>query len=308
MIRPVDLELLPKVSIIIVNWNGVEDTIECLDSLINVNYNNYGIILVDNNSSGDDVKVLEERYKNYIDKIIRNDENLGFSGGNNVGIEYALQNNADVVLLLNNDTIVEPDFLSKLVEEGNSNKNAGIITPLINYYSNKNIVWFAGGHISKIRSTGIPYGIDQQEKDYLYNRFCTFASGCCMYIKKEVIEKIGILDENYFLYLEDSDFSFRAYNAGFQILFVGSSRIYHKVSATTSKIHSLLILYYSIRNRLYFAKKNLNKYYNFSSIIYLAITVLLKVLLLSNRRKILEIARKAVVDMRANKMGMSNLF
>ncbi|MHB8904522.1 MAG: glycosyltransferase family 2 protein [Melioribacteraceae bacterium] len=300
--------LFPKVSIIILNWNGLADTLECLESLRKIDYKNYDVILVDNNSSGDDVKILTERFENYIAKIISNNDNLGFSGGNNVGIKYALDCNADVVLLLNNDTVVEPDFLSKLVHEANKNLNASIITPMINYYTNKNIIWFAGGFISKIRSSGFPFGIGKKEKHYLKNRYCTFASGCCMYIKKEVIEKIGLLDENYFLYLEDSDYSYRAYKTGLKILYAPSSRIYHKVSATTSRAHSFLALYYGTRNRLYFAKKNLNWYYNYSIFLYLLLTSTLKVLFFSKRFEAMKIIKRAFIDIRANRMGKNNIF
>jgi len=106
----------PKVSIIILNWNGLKDTIECLESLKKITYPNYEVIVVDNDSKGNDADILEERYKNYI-RVIRNKENLGFAGGNNVAIRQVLkEEKSDYILLLNNDTIVEPNFLEELIK------------------------------------------------------------------------------------------------------------------------------------------------------------------------------------------------
>lgn len=297
----------PKVSIIILNWNGLEDTIECLESLRKNNYTNYEVIVVDNNSTGNDVKIITEKYGDYLQTIIVNNHNLGFSGGNNVGIRAAIDENADVVLLLNNDTVVESDFLTRLVELSKSHPEAGILTPLINYYSKRKIVWFAGGHISKIRSSGFPDGIGKPEYLYTKNRFCTFASGCCMFIKKEVLEKIGLLDEKYFLYLEDSDFSYRAINEGYKILYVASSKIYHKVSSTTFRTNSLLALYYSTRNRFYFVQKHYGWYFPVLTIL-LMIIFPFKLIFMTRRKEVVKILIGAFNDIRLRKMGKSELF
>lgn len=293
----------PKVSIIIVNWNGLEDTLECLESLRKIDYNNYEIIVVDNNSSGDDVIVIEEKHGNFIKQIIINKNNLGFSGGNNVAIDSALKDNADVILLLNNDTIVEPNFLTNLVKASIEHPNAGILTPMINYYSNKSVIWSAGGKISKLKASGFSSGYNRDEKYFRMNDYCTFASGCCMYIKREVFEKIGLLDEKYFLYLEDTDFCYRTVKAGFKILYAGESLIYHKVQSTTAKQNSLLPVYYSLRNRLYFAKKNLG-FFSYSSIMYLLFTFTIKILFFSNERtNMLKTVYNSFHDFFIGKMG-----
>lgn len=289
--------MLPKISIIILNWNGLQDTLECLESLKKNDYLNYEVVVVDNNSDGEDVRVIEQEYGQYVKKIIVNNSNLGFSGGNNVGINFALDDNCDVVLLLNNDTIVEPDFLSKLVETSIRHPDVGILTSRINYYLEKDIIWFAGGHISKVRASGFSYGIGKHERNYLEDRYCNFISGCCMYIKREVIERIGLLDENYFLYLEDSDYSYRAHKAGIKMLYASASKIYHKVSATTSKTDSFLVLYFGIRNRLYFSKKNFFWLYYFIAIIYLALTFSVKIFFLKDSSKAFETIVYAFKDM-----------
>lgn len=292
----------PRVNIILLNWNGLKDTLECLESLQKIDYDNYEIIIVDNNSSGADVKTIRERFGDYIKQIIVNKSNLGFSGGNNVAIDLAIESDADVVLLLNNDTIVERDFLSRLVMASKDHPDAGILTPMINYYDNKAVIWSAGGEISKIKASGFSFGYNNKDKFYRKNYYCTFASGCCMYIKKEVFTKIGLFDEKYFLYLEDTDFCYRTNKAGFKILYVGRSTIYHKVQSTTSRENTLLPIYYSLRNRLYFAKKNFPNIY-YLSVVYLLFVFFIKVLLSNNKREFLFEIEKSFYDFYNNKMG-----
>ncbi|MBU1100659.1 MAG: glycosyltransferase family 2 protein [Bacteroidetes bacterium] len=265
----------PKISIIVLNWNGVADTSECIASLREIDYKNYEVIIVDNNSSGNDVDIIKEKYGDYVKEVIVNDDNYGFAGGNNVGIKYALNGDADLILLLNNDTIVEKNFLNELVAALNSDKDIGILTPMINYYSNKDTIWSAGGYISKIKASGFSSGTDMQQDSFVKNEFCSFASGCCLLIKREVFERIGLLDDKYFLYLEDTDFCYRTISAGFKVMYVSSSKIYHKVSSTTSRVFSSLPIYFSTRNRLYFAKKNLGLFF-YISFIYLVITMAIK--------------------------------
>lgn len=298
----------PRVSIIILNWNGLKDTLACLESLQKIDYSNYEVIVVDNNSSGDDVKILKQRFGDFLKAIIINKENLGFSGGNNVGIKYALQSNPDYIMLLNNDTIVEPDFISKLIEKSRLSPEIGILTPRINYFYEKNIIWAAGGYISKFRASGFSYGINKTDEKYRNDKYCTFASGCCMLIKSEVIKKVGMLDEKYFLYLEDTDYCQRVLNADYKILYVNDSIVYHKVGATTSKNNKLLPMYYSVRNRLYFTKKNVRSYYIWV-VIYLIIVFTIKIILQEkNKIQTFKIFMLAFKDHLQNEMGMVNYF
>jgi len=137
----------PHVSIIILNWNGKEDTIKCLQSLRKTRYSNYEIVVVDNGSTGDDVKVLGEIFGDYI-HIIKNDRNYEFAEGNNIGMRYALKKDTDYILLLNNDTVVDPEFLTELVTMAESDPRFGILGSKIYFYDNPNKIWFAGGNIS----------------------------------------------------------------------------------------------------------------------------------------------------------------
>jgi GT2 family glycosyltransferase len=296
--------MLPKVSIIILNWNGSQDTLECMESLTKISYNNYEIILVDNNSKGNDVNIIEKEYGNYINKIIESGNNLGFSGGNNVGIRYALENNADYIMLLNNDTVVEKDFLNELMKIAISIPTAGIVGPLIGYYNDREKVWSAYGFINKFKSSGFSKKINTKIELVIENKRCTFLSGCCLLIRKEVIEKIGLLDEKYFLYLEDADYCWRTIKAGYRIIFVASSKIYHKVNVSTTRNNSLLPLYYTVRNRLYFAKKSFGNLY-FLAYWYIILSMKIKIFIDKQKLKKQDIFIKAISDFKNNIMGQS---
>ncbi len=268
------IDMPPKVAIIIVNWNGADDTIECIKSLKKCSYPNYETIIVDNGSNKGDVKLFENEFEKSI-QIIKNNTNLGFAGGVNTGIKFALKRGADYILLLNNDTIVEPDFLNILIKYGERDSLIGVLTPKICYYSAPHLIWSAGGYINKIRSSGVPFGERKKDDEFNENRFISFASGCCMLIKRRIVTKIGLFDENYFLYLEDVDFCWRVLKEGYKILYVARSKIYHKVNVTSKKASALLPLYYTTRNRIYFARKLLDKWF-FLSISYLTITMFIK--------------------------------
>lgn len=256
----------PKIYIILLNWNGFSDTLECLESLQKINYPNYDVVVVDNHSTSDDVKIIKEKFGDFVKEIIVSEDNLGFSGGNNLGIQYSLNDGADFILLLNNDTTVEPDFLGKLLDVFSRNENVGISAPQINYFDTPKIVWTVGGKVSKIRGSGFAYSdkneseIDKNEKEV------TFASGCCLLIKKEVFEKIGYLDEKFFLYVEDTDFCFRTSKAGYKIIVSPNSKIYHKIGHSVSEDLKQIPLYYTTRNRLFFAKKNFYSFHLISTI------------------------------------------
>jgi len=242
-----------EIYIIVLNWNGRKDTLECLESLKNIDYTNYKIIVVDNNSQDGSVFEIKKKHSKAI--VIQNKTNLGFAGGNNIGIKYATENKADYILLLNNDTTVEKTFLNELVKVGDSDKNIGLVGSKIYYYDEPNRIWFAGGKVNWLRNSGMHIGLDiidngqfnkKKEVDYL--------TGCCLLIKREVIEKIGTLSEDYFLYYEDTDYSLRAQNAGFKCIYAPKSKIYHKISRST-KPGSPSYIYYHSRNGLVMAKR-----------------------------------------------------
>ena len=295
-----------KVFVILVNYNGSEDTIECVESLLSNDFKSFEIIIIDNNSEEQQKKILKDKLVDSV-KIIYLDNNIGFAGGNNVGIKCALEQNADYILLLNNDTIVESDFLTILLNSIINDNTIGICTPKINFYSDRNRIWSAGGKINNIRGSAFSKYENIKDDGDIKNRYVDFASGCCLLIKKEVIEKVGVLDENYFLYLEDTDFCLRVVEAGFKILFVADSKIYHKVSNSTSKGKSSLPIYYNTRNRLFFTRKYNPKTF-FITILYIYAAMLLKSLLwiFTGKFENISAMKKAYIDFFKGRMGKTH--
>ena len=280
-----------KVVIIIVNWNGWQDTIECLESVYQVDYDNFDVILVDNDSQDDSLdKIMaycagelkiESRFFDYQEKnkpievleyaeddyqspienneliLIKCKKNYGFPGGNNVGIKFALENiNPKFILLLNNDTVVEKKFLNKLVQEGELNRDIGILGPKIYYYDQPEVIWSAGCSISWKLARGIQIGSGELDHgQHEEKKEVDYISGSSFLIKTEVIRKIGLMDENYFLYFEESDWTLSANKAGFKSLYVPEAKVWHKVSKSGGGISKPLGLYYITRNRWIFMKK-----------------------------------------------------
>jgi len=258
----------PKVSIIIFNWNGLEDTIECLESLKKISYPNYEVIVVDNGSRGNDAQVLQEKFGDYI-HLIKNDKNYGYAGGNNIGIEYSLANSPpDYILLLNNDTVVDPDFLTEMVNVANTDDRIGIAGPKVYYYSFPNCIQSAGGRISTRK--GMIAHIGNKEVDagqYNVQQTVDYVVGCCMLVKSEVIAKIGMFDESYFCYWDEIDYCVRARRAGFKVVYAPQARIWHKKQLKRKFWHKIPMeqkatafsYYYWARNNFRFMRKHATK-------------------------------------------------
>jgi GT2 family glycosyltransferase len=246
----------PKVSVVILNWNGLSDTMECLDSLKKITYSNCSVVVVDNGSKGNDVEALKTRFGNYI-SIIENDRNYGFAEGNNIGIRYALDNvKVDYILLLNNDMVVAPDFLSELVEATEKDISIGIAGPKIYYYGEPNKLQSAGARInwwSGITSLIGCGEIDKGQFDHLNDVDWVVGGG--LLIKRQVLERIGLLYRPYFAYFEEAEWCTRCKKAGYRVVYVPSAKLWHKGAATTARIGGMR-LYYMTRNRFLFMKRN----------------------------------------------------
>lgn len=221
----------PRVAVIVVNWNGREVTLECLRSLSALTYPNVDVIVVDNASSDGSAEAIRTAYPNVT--VLAMPENLRFAGGNNAGMREALARGAGMVLLLNNDTVVDPDFLTHLVSRIETDPTYGMAAPKIYYFDQPDRIWFAGGVISMWTGTMRHIGIREadcgqhnavQEIDY--------ASGCCILIPAGVIGTVGMLDESYHMYTEDADWSMRVRRAGYTIVYEPSARIWHKLSVS----------------------------------------------------------------------------
>lgn len=264
----------PKVSIIILNWNGLEDTIECLESLKRITYPNYEVIVVDNGSKGNDARVLQERFGDYAN-IIQNDRNYGYTGGNNIGIRHALDNSSpDYFLILNNDIVVAPDFLTEMVRVAEDDDSIGILGPKIYYYDFPKTIQSAGCRVSMIRGISTIIGnkeIDNGQYDTVQE--AGHVMGCCLLIKREVVEKIGLFDESYFCYWDETDYCTRARKAGYKVIYVPKARMWHK-KRLRAKLWAKIPMeqkatassyYYWARNNFRFMRKHATKgqYYAF---------------------------------------------
>lgn len=244
-----------SVYIILLNYNSIEHTKECIDSLLKLDYKPFQIVVVDNHSQ-DAVEDELKAYQNIV--LIQNKDNFGFAGGNNIGIKYALDHGADYVMILNNDTVVESNFLSIMVEQALKNHAAVVCPKILNYYE-RNKVMYAGGYISQIKGGVTLLGLGEYDNQKWNSiKEITFAHGCCMLIDKIVFEQINLLPEEFFLYYEDTAFSVLLNNKKFKLLYVGNAVIYHKESVSVKK-GSDDFQYYFVRNRLLFAKEYIKK-------------------------------------------------
>ena len=260
---------LSKIFIIIVNWNGWQDTYECLDSLSEIvlpPLTELNIVVVDNASANHSVERLNEYIQNHSTQknvvLLKNKHNAGFAGGNNFGIKYALEKKADWILMLNNDTIVDKDFLVELITGIKKDRKIAFANPKIflGADKNENKIWFIGGKINPInmRGTHIKYGL-KDEMGFLKEEInrSAYATGCCLLFKASLIDDIGFMPEEYFLYYEDAEWSLRARRKGLYCVVVPSAKIWHK-GAASSKEGSPNYIRYHVRNGLLFIFRNGN--------------------------------------------------
>lgn len=249
----------PKVFIIILNWNQLNDTCVCLDSLKKIAYPNYQIVVVDNGSQDNSLKTIKKKYP--MVKIIANSSNLGFVRANNQGIKLALQSKADYILILNNDTIVHPQMLTKLVRKAEEDKKIAIIGPQIYYYDQPQKLWFLRANLSWPLG-GIKILNQNKKKSYskeqLFNS--DYITGAAMLIRSEVIQRLGSFDPYFFIYWDDVELSVRYKKGGYKIKALANAVMWHKVSsAATAGEKSCFLMG---RNQLYFCRKH-NNFFTF---------------------------------------------
>jgi len=245
----------PSVFIIILNHNGREDTIECLESIKAQTYRNYKICIIDN-ASTDGSKEYFKKYYSWV-TLIENRANLGFAEANNIAIRQAMKTGFDNVLLVNNDTKLAPDMLSELIKPMKINSAIGIIGPKMYYYDKSNTLWFARGKMNW--KTGVTSHIGGMKKDTgQYDEICDsdFISGCALLIHRNVISKIGLMDERYFYYQEDVDYCVKAIKAGFKSVVAPRAKLWHKVARTSGGSENPFGAFYKTRNKIIFMKKN----------------------------------------------------
>lgn len=273
---------LPLVSIITVNYNQTAVTCELLESLQKITYPNIEVFVVDNASVENPTETIKTRYPNV--KVIVSHRNLGFAGGNNLGITQA---QGTYLMFLNNDTEVHPQFLEPMVEDMEQNPTIGIVASKLHFYHTPNVIQFAGStplHPIRMASYAVGYG-ETDTGQYDDKMFTHLAHGAAMMVRKSVIQKAGLMPEEYFLYYEEIDWCERIKKAGYRILFEPKSLVYHKESISVGK-KSAFQLYYKTRNRILLARrwrKGVTKYLTMSYLGSVAIRDLLKFKLTGER-------------------------
>jgi GT2 family glycosyltransferase len=325
--------------VVLVNFNGGKDTIECIGSLMEVSDALFSLVIVDNGStdnsfdmisqylsrngrilrdtvtaadngqgngisfpaSRDNVHITEYRveYDNQSSKVtlVKSDKNLGFAGGCNLGINCAFSDEElDYFLLLNNDTIVDSNFLTEMMKVCLDNDNSCLVGASIFSYWNRNEVWFEAG---KVRWSSPTIGNHMRLKTKTEVAETGFITGCCMMIPRKVIMKVGLLDQEYFLYFEDADYCLRAHKMGMKLLIATKAKIYHKISSASTKAPVRpTAIYWSHMSRLLFIKKNCPTYLKpiVSSFCILRSLTTMVYYLVIKENECCRIVRRAIVD------------
>ena len=255
---------LPELSIITVNYNGFADTVQLIESIQNHLTISYEFIVVDNGSKADEASMLKHQFPNI--KVIRSDRNLGFAGGNNLGIKDAA---ANFLLFINNDTYVKDNSFIHLVERMKKESVLGGISPKILFADQEKLIQFAGyTPLSPVTLRNRLIGFKEQDSGQYDHPISTpYLHGAAMLIRREAIEKVGGMPEIYFLYYEELDWSVQLRRAGYRLEYNPSAVVYHKESSSVGQ-ESPLKAFYMTRNRLLFAKRNLSSFHRFLSIAY----------------------------------------
>lgn len=243
-----------KIAVIILNWNGKKDTLECLESVYRMDYPNLEVIVVDNGSSDDSALAIRERFKDVA--LIENKANLGFCGGYNIGIRYALGRKPDYLLILNNDAVTSQSLIKELKDVVDSNPEVGAVSPIITFYDNQDLIYFSG--------TKIDWGngdfCSQYPRQFIESAKglmdIDFTGWCATFMKTEVLEKVGLLDEQFFAYYDDADWGTRCKAIGLRTVLYPKKLAAHKVSNSTGGSFSPSVYFYLFRNRLFFMRKH----------------------------------------------------
>lgn len=243
---------------IVLTWNGRKDTLACLESLQAVDYPNWEVLVVDNGSEDGTVDAVRKASPGVT--VIETGSNLGFTGGNNVGIEAALGRGAAFILLLNNDTVVAPDLLHAFVRTAEQYPDAGVFGAKIYFLNDPKRLWYGGARWSSgalLSFENLGSGVLDNGKDFEEVRDTPWVTGCALFFRPGVVTAVGMLDDRFFLVYEEVDWCFRAQRAGFRCLFVPEAKVWHRVSSSFGG-RSLVYEYFELRNLLLWAEKNLN--------------------------------------------------
>lgn len=264
-------DLCPAVFIVVVNYNCASETIACMQSLKKISYPNFKIVIIDNassdgsfeevqkhlNSQAIEGAVLDNSHNDVMVDLgktilMQARENGGYGAGNNIGIRYALKSGADYVLVLNNDTVVSPDFLEPLVCACEEDRSIGIASSKIYFYDRPDVLWFNGGKFHSLTAKVEHVGFGKKDAGQVSFSNNTFISGCCLFVPRKTFEEVGLINEEYFMYVEDLEFSQRVLSAGRTLKIIEQSHVWHKVGASTGGRFSSFSTYWRARNMTMF--------------------------------------------------------
>lgn len=247
-------ESLSEVHIVTLNWNGLMDTLECLESIRRLKTPHVTAIVVDNGSTGEQADEIEKLFPEAV--VLRQAENLGFCGGCNVGIKYALEHDADYVMLLNNDAMVSPDLIERMLEGMSGISALAAASPLILYYPETERVWYSRAYWEPDAACFYLAAPDDNKTELEASQpfQTTFACGCCMLVPADVFRRVGLLDERYFAFFDEAAWCSSAAKHGLNAYVIPKAHIYHKVSKSTP---SIVATYLMNRNRLLWMRENL---------------------------------------------------
>ena len=247
------LSKTPLIYVIILNWNLPHFTINCVESVLESNYPNFKTLVVDNGSSDNSSAILRNYFENRIE-LLTLPVNLGFGQGNNQGIKFALQSGAEYILLINNDTCIDPNMITELCDCALSDRNIGIAGPIIYYSEQPQKIWFSGIRYWKqlyVLQRGIHLTADFEKIEDV-----DFISGCGMLVNRVVWEKIGLFSPEYFMYYEDQDFCLSAKKAGFRIVTATQAKMWHHIASSSGGSESASKRYNQVKSSVIFYRKH----------------------------------------------------
>ena len=262
-----ELQHSPLVAFVILNWNQFDLTADCLRSLQRQDYPNYQVLIVDNGSTDGSGEMIRDQFP--WTEVLILPENVGYAKGNNVGIRHVLLSSCEYIFLLNNDTEVASDMLSKLVAVAESTPKAGIIGPTMYYFSPPDVIWSGENHVEwrrgAIRRVSMGDHVSNEMLETLPVSEIDHVDSCAALVRRQVFESIGFMDEDYFISYVDIDFDIRAKRAGFKVLYVPDAMMWHKVSAAMGNA-SPMTTYYMTRNSLLFFWRHAPKQWKLVSV------------------------------------------
>lgn len=285
----------PQIAVVTVTYNSESVIVEFLESMLGQRYEDFLVYLVDNASADTTLKLVAECGDPRI-VVIRNEINVGVAEGNNIGIRAALRAGCDSILLINNDTVFGPTLLTSLVA-GLDNHQCEMVVPKILYFDRPDRIWSAGGYLSWLRGSAGHFGLNKRDSpQFDQAKPVTYSPTCCMLVKKDVFERVGVMDSKYFVYFDDTDFCLRAYRTGIKLFYIPNVRVLHKVASLTGGTESEFTVRYGTRNHVYYYLKNFAPWRAFIYLVAFQLYIIGKFLLVRRRPRSAKIAQAAFME------------